>query len=156
MYVTRCIGSYIFSNRYTGTYIFATPRDFELQVARKTRNSRPRASRNIGRLAEFLLDAEIPIIEVNCIAHRTSERSNFQIWNLEVGSTSSTYSYRIPKLSFRYLPNRSKPHFSLSLRQIWRPPRPGIWRSRFLTNRGVNKFDTSDCAGIGRVNFDFI
>ena len=38
-----------------------------------------------------------------------------------------------------------------SKRQIVRPPRPGTWRSRFLSQRGVNKFDTSDCAGIGRL-----
>jgi hypothetical protein len=50
------------------------------KVREKQETSRPRASRNIGRLAEFLLDSEIPIIELNCIAHRTSERYNFQIW----------------------------------------------------------------------------
>ena len=64
---------------------------------------------------------------------------------------STTFPYRIPKLSLRYPPKRTNGHFRWTNGQIWRPPRPGTWRSRFLSHWGVNKFDTSDCAGIGRL-----
>ena len=64
---------------------------------------------------------------------------------------STTFPHRIPKLSLRYPPKRTNGHFRWTNGQIWRPPRPGTWRSRFLSHWGVNKFDTSDCAGIGRL-----